>query len=77
MAWLVEPVSGSYKKTDDGKLNAVTVHFGVKSGEKPKKGKLKQLILRNFPEFKAGGNARLFYCRFHQPVRLLVFGCGV
>jgi hypothetical protein len=32
-----QPVSGSYKKTDDGKLNAVTVHFGVKSGEKPKK----------------------------------------
>ncbi len=30
-------VRGSYKKTDDGKLNAVTVHFGVKSGEKPKK----------------------------------------
>ena len=32
-----QPVSGSYKKTDDGKLNAVTVHFGVKSGEKQKK----------------------------------------
>jgi hypothetical protein len=32
-----EQVRGSYKKTDDGKLNAVTVHFGVKSGEKPKK----------------------------------------
>ena len=32
-----QPVSGSYKKTNDGKLNAVTVHFGVKSGEKPKK----------------------------------------
>jgi len=32
-----QPVSGSYKKTDDGKLNAITVHFGVKSGEKQKK----------------------------------------
>ena len=29
-----QPVSGSYKKTNDGKLNAVTVHFGAKSGEK-------------------------------------------
>ncbi len=25
-----EPVSGTYTKTADGKLNAVTVHFGVK-----------------------------------------------
>jgi hypothetical protein len=32
-----QPVSGSYKKTADGTLNAVTVHFGVKSGEKQKK----------------------------------------
>ena len=30
------PVSGSYKKTDNGKYNAVTVHFGAKSGEKQK-----------------------------------------
>ena len=35
-----QSVSGSYKKTDDGKLNAVTVHFGAKSGEKPKKESL-------------------------------------
>ena len=33
-----EPVRGSYKKTDDGKLNAVTVHFGVKGEGKPQKG---------------------------------------
>jgi hypothetical protein len=32
-----QPVSGSYKKTDDGKLNAITVHFGARNGEKPKK----------------------------------------
>ena len=32
-----QPISGSYKKTDDGKLNAITVHFGAKNGEKPKK----------------------------------------
>ena len=32
-----QPISGSYKKTDDGKLNAVTVHFGAKGGEKQKK----------------------------------------
>ena len=32
-----EPVSGTYKKTDDGKSNAVTVHFGVRSGGKQKK----------------------------------------
>jgi hypothetical protein len=32
-----QPVSGSYKKTDDGKLNAAAVHFGVKSGGKQKK----------------------------------------
>jgi hypothetical protein len=25
-----EPVSGAYKKTDDGKLNAISVHFGAK-----------------------------------------------
>ena len=31
-------VSGSYKKTDDGKLDAVTVHFGAKGGGKPGKG---------------------------------------
>ena len=29
---------GTGKKTDDGKLNAVTVHFGVRSGGKQKKG---------------------------------------
>ena len=33
-----QPVSGSYKKTADGKLNAVTVHFGAKGEGKPKKG---------------------------------------
>ena len=32
-----EPVSGAYKKTDDGKLVATTVHFGAK-GEKKKGG---------------------------------------
>ena len=32
-----QPVSGSYKKTNDGKLNAVTVHFGARSWEKQKK----------------------------------------
>lgn len=31
-----EPVRGSYKKTEAGKLEAVTVHFGAKTGEKPK-----------------------------------------
>ena len=30
-----QPVSGSYKKTDDGKRDAVTVHFGVKPKGKP------------------------------------------
>jgi hypothetical protein len=29
-----EPVGGSYTKTADGKLNAVTVHFGVKPKKK-------------------------------------------
>jgi hypothetical protein len=33
-----QPISGSYKKTDDGKLNVVTVRFGARNGEKPKKG---------------------------------------
>jgi hypothetical protein len=32
-----EQVSGAYKKTDDGKLNATSIHFGAKA-EKPKKG---------------------------------------
>ena len=31
-----EPVRGAYKKTEAGKLEAVTVHFGAKSVEKPK-----------------------------------------
>jgi hypothetical protein len=31
-----EQVSGAYKKTDDGKLNATSVHFGAKA-EKAKK----------------------------------------
>jgi hypothetical protein len=31
-----EPVRGAYKKTEAGKLEAVSVHFGVKGGEKPK-----------------------------------------
>ena len=26
-----EPVSGNYKKSDDGKLTALTVHFGAKA----------------------------------------------
>lgn len=26
-----EPVSGTYKKTEDGKLDAITVHFGAKA----------------------------------------------
>ena len=26
-----EPVSGTYHKTDDGKLNAITIHFGAKA----------------------------------------------
>jgi hypothetical protein len=29
-----EPVSGAYTKTDDGKLNALIVHFGVKPKKK-------------------------------------------
>ena len=29
-----EPVRGAYTKTDDGKLNAVVVHFGVKPKKK-------------------------------------------
>lgn len=31
-----EPVRGTYQKTEAGKLEAVTVHFGAKTGEKPK-----------------------------------------
>ncbi|HEV2435336.1 MAG TPA: hypothetical protein VG077_05000 [Verrucomicrobiae bacterium] len=31
-----EPVRGTYKKTEAGKLEAVTVHFGAKTEEKPK-----------------------------------------
>jgi hypothetical protein len=31
-----EPVRGSYLKTESGKLEAVTVHFGAKTDEKPK-----------------------------------------
>jgi len=31
-----EPVRGTYKKTEAGKLEAVTVHFGAKTGEKSK-----------------------------------------
>ena len=31
-----EPVRGVYKKTDDGKLEAVSLSLGVKSTEKPK-----------------------------------------
>jgi hypothetical protein len=31
-----EPVRGTYKKTEAGKLEAVTLHFGAKTGEKPK-----------------------------------------
>jgi hypothetical protein len=31
-----EPVRGTYQKTENGKLEAVTVHFGAKTGEKPK-----------------------------------------
>jgi hypothetical protein len=30
-----EPVRGAYKKTESGLLEAVTVHFGAKTGEKP------------------------------------------
>jgi hypothetical protein len=30
-----EPVRGAYKKTEAGLLEAVTVHFGAKTGEKP------------------------------------------
>ena len=30
-----EPVRGAYKKTEAGLLEAVTVHFGAKAGEKP------------------------------------------
>jgi hypothetical protein len=33
-----EGVRGAYKKGEDGKLNAVTVHFGAKGEGKPKKG---------------------------------------
>ena len=31
-----EPVRGTYKKTEAGKLEAVTVYFGAKAGETPK-----------------------------------------
>jgi hypothetical protein len=31
-----QPVSGAYKKNDEGKLDAVTVHFGGKAGGKKK-----------------------------------------
>ena len=31
-----EPVRGTYLKTDNGKLEAVTVHFGAKTDEKSK-----------------------------------------
>jgi hypothetical protein len=31
-----EPVRGTYQKTESGKLEAVTVHFGAKTGEQPK-----------------------------------------
>jgi hypothetical protein len=31
-----EPVRGTYLKTESGKLEAVTVHFGAKTDEKPK-----------------------------------------
>jgi hypothetical protein len=31
-----EPVSGTYKKADDGTLNATTIHFGAKGGKKKK-----------------------------------------
>jgi hypothetical protein len=34
-----EPVRGTYKKAGAGKLEAVTVHFGAKTGEKPKSEK--------------------------------------
>jgi hypothetical protein len=33
-----EPVRGSYLKTEAGKLEAVTVHFGAKTGAKPIQG---------------------------------------
>lgn len=33
-----ESVRGAYKKSEDGKLNAVTVHFGAKGEGKPQKG---------------------------------------
>ena len=33
-----EGVRGAYKKSDDGKLNAATVHFGAKGGGKHGKG---------------------------------------
>ena len=32
-----EPVRGAYKKTEAGKLEAVTVHFGAKNADKPTK----------------------------------------
>ena len=31
-----EQVSGAYKKTDDGKLNAISIHFGAKVEKKNK-----------------------------------------
>jgi hypothetical protein len=31
-----QPVAGSYQKTADGKLNAVSVHFGAKGGGRKK-----------------------------------------
>jgi len=31
-----EPVRGTYQKTETGKLDALSVHFGAKSGEKQK-----------------------------------------
>jgi hypothetical protein len=33
-----EQVRGAYKKSEDGKLHAVTVHFGAKGEGKPQKG---------------------------------------
>jgi hypothetical protein len=32
-----QPVTGTYKKSDDGKMDAETVHFGAKGGGKKKK----------------------------------------
>ena len=72
-----ERVSGSYKKTADGKLDAVTIYFGG-SSRSQEKGRHPKTDRRRGFQSSEGWQAvpPVLYCRFHQLVSPFGF-CGV